>query len=289
MELKMKTTIFISVLFLYCFGILIYPQQVMQTRSVKPYYLSSGIYDGLNLKNPKEVLRRIISLPDVSWIRLKFNSANLGRNSYMEIKSVDDNSTQILNSVTLEQWNFTSAYFNGDSIIISLFVGPGDKNILFDVTELFVGEAINQTPNMGGDGPNGVEDLCGSDNRIRSYENAVGRIITEPYGYFGTGFILFNGRIATAGHVLRNISNTDYSVIEFNVPLSNADGGINHAAAIDQYTFKYNFIIDKHDNGEGDDWGIFYTNTNNGLGPKERQNSFFYIEQNNTFQTVRVT
>jgi hypothetical protein len=46
----MKIRIFISVLFLYCFGNLIYSQPVIQTRSIQKYYLSSGNYNGTDLK-----------------------------------------------------------------------------------------------------------------------------------------------------------------------------------------------------------------------------------------------
>jgi len=269
---------------------LIFSQQNTLSRSLKKYNLSSGSYDGSGLKNPTEVFKKTISFPEASWIRIKFRSVNLGKNSYIVIEAVEDSSKQILNSSEIEQWNYTSAYFNGDSLMISLFAGPGDQNTFFIIDELFIGKTVSQTLSKGSSTPNGILDVCGSDDRVLSNDKAVGRIITEPSGTYGTGFILFNGRIATAGHVLEPaISESELSIIEFNVPTSGPDGSIKHADAIDQYTFKRSYIIDKHTNGEGDDWAIFYTNTNNGLGAKERQNCFFYVEQNNSFQTIQVT
>jgi 5-formaminoimidazole-4-carboxamide-1-beta-D-ribofuranosyl 5'-monophosphate synthetase len=61
-----------------------------------------------------------------------------------------------------------------------------------------------------------VQDLCGTDNRIQSNNNAVCRINAQ--GYVGTGWILFDGRIVTAAHIAVHIDG--YSYVEFNIPYS---------------------------------------------------------------------
>jgi hypothetical protein len=286
----MKNVISLVLLFVLLLNELFYSQYLGINRNLEQYNFSSGIFNSLNYKIPTAVISKVITIEEVTSLRLKFSDLKLGKNSYILVEALEDNSIQKLDATTIEEWNNTSAYFNGNSIKISLFVGPGDNGIFFNTKEIIVGKSNqNNTPGAPS-GPTGIEDLCGNDDRMSSNNKAVGRIITEPSGLFGTGFILFNGRIATAGHVLSYISETgDLSIIEFNVPSSNSDGSIRHAAAIDQYTFKRSFIIEKHENGEGDDYAIFYTNNTGGLPPKARQNSFFYIEQNNSFETARVT
>ena len=84
------------------------------------YEINSGVFDGMNLEKPINLFSTIISHKDAIWLRVNFSSVKLGRNSYVLIKSLKDGLWQKLNSTTIEQWNFSSAYFNGNSIEISL-------------------------------------------------------------------------------------------------------------------------------------------------------------------------
>ena len=244
--------------------------QIMQNEV--EYNLASGVFDGTNLLIPTNLYSKIISYPDANSLRIKFNSVNLGRNSFIIVRSLQDDLWQKLNSESIEQWYNITAYLNGESLEISLFVGPGDHGIFFNISNLIVENEAIQT-----------DDLCGSDNRTPSNNKAIGRIVKSNYDPCGTGWILFDGRIASAGHVLSGQSNL---IIEFNVP----DYYPGHPGPNDQYSINHSSVI-KHNKETGDDWALMsvFPNSNTNLLPKEAQNAFFQVEQNTSTMTVRVT
>ena len=240
------------------------------------YNLTSGVYNGTNLLTPTNLYSAIVSYPDANSIRVKFNSVYLGRNSFIIVRSLRDNLWQKLNSESIEQWYNVTAYLNGDSLEITLFVGPGDQGIFFNIESIFVEKGAIQT-----------DDLCGNDNRIPSNNKAVGRIVKNNLDPWGTGWILFDGRIVSAGHVINGQSNL---IIEFNVPNYYPE----HPGPNDQYSINHNSAIihDDGNNSNGDDWALMsvFPNSNTNLLPKEAQNEFFQVEQNTTSNmTVRVT
>ena len=249
------------------------------------YSISSGVFDGTNLKEPTNLYSSVISQPDVNWIRVKFKTVNLGRNSYILISSLEDRFWQKLNSVSIEQWNFESAYFNGASLDISLFVGPGDKEVFFEIDTIVVSNNNSLYKSVLQ-----PEDLCGADNRVSSNHNAIGRIVTSNLDPWATGWILFDGRIVSTGHVVNGQSGL---IIEFNVPESYSDGNPKHPSPNDQYSINHNSVVYNDDGlySEGDDWAVMsvFPNSNTGLLPKEAQNAFFQVEQNTSLQSVRVT
>lgn len=266
------------------FNGIILSQQLREKISSKQYNLNLDKFSGVQLETPTEVYNGSISYSGANWIRLKFKEAFLGRNSYLIITSKKDGSWQKLNSASIEQWNFTSAYFNGDILDISLFVGPGDKEIFFSIDTIIVSENNSLSKNVLQ-----PENLCGSDNRVSSDHKAIGRIVTSNLDPWGTGWILYDGRIVTAGHVVSGLSTL---VIEFNVPNSTYQGSPQHPDPEDQYSLNLNQgSLNYHNNGEGDDWAVMsvYANSNTGLLPKEAQDAFFQVEQNNGAESIRVT
>lgn len=54
------------------------------------------------------------------WLRLMFPRIWLGKGSYLRIVSVLDGSVQAMEMHHVEQWNFTSACFNGNSVMIEI-------------------------------------------------------------------------------------------------------------------------------------------------------------------------
>jgi hypothetical protein len=123
---------------------------------------------------------------------------------------------------------------------------------------------------------NSPNDICGTDDRIFLGHNAVGRIWTggEP----ATGWILFDGRIVTAAHVLEG-DNSGY--IEFNVGYfsDGACDNIHHPSAEHQYNINFSSIVKSSNTTIGNDWAIFSVYPSAGKMPIERQNAFFYVEQ----------
>ncbi|MDP2208395.1 MAG: T9SS type A sorting domain-containing protein [Bacteroidota bacterium] len=221
---------------------------------IQSYVLSSGIHNGDNVKSNK-VFNTTVRIEDAQWLRIYFSQTNLTQNSYIELRSLLDNSTQRLNAKSIVEWKNTSAYFNGDAVEISLYAAPDDKDISFEINEIMVGEKEK-----------GFSDLyhCGiTDDRVPSNNPAVGRL-----RYSGTAWILENGRLVTAGHCL-----VGADVLEFNVLDSPPGGGITYSSAENQYALN----TDTYEINIAGDWGIFevYPNTETGLKPREKQNAKF--------------
>jgi hypothetical protein len=134
---------------------------------------------------------------------------------------------------------------------------------------------------------NGIETLCGTDNRVASSYKAVGRIYTEPGGEVGTGWILSDGRIVTAAHVLYAINS---AYIEFNVPPSPDCSTLGRPPLTDRYVINLNSIVKPSSYNVGNDWAIFKVNPNaiTGLTPIEAQNAYYFVEQTTTPGNIQV-
>ena len=215
----------------------------------------------------------MIFVPEAQWLRINFNSARLGDASYIELTSLLDGGTQILDANTIQHWNYRSAYFNGDAVEIKVFAGAGDKNVFVDIREVTVGE----WPGFR------AKSICGSaDNRTSSNDSRVGRIV--PVGC--TGWIVDNGKHVTAGHCIGSSADT----LQFNVPTSNPDRTLNHPGPEDQYPIISSTWVYR-DRGVGDDWGVFSVqdNSNTGLQPIDAQNASFTVAQDLGPNTIRIT
>ena len=204
-----------------------------------------------------------------------FSDANLGENSYMIITSLYDNLWQKLDAVSIRQWNFFSAFFNGSVVEIKLFVDPMDKQVFFKTDEVMVGEWVNNTP---------PESICGStDDRIASDQPATGRLVSIGC----TAWIIPNGKFVTAGHCLDATSGT---VVEFQVPMSLPNGTIQHPSPEDQYSVDVTSKIFVN-GGVGNDWGVFevFPNSITGLMPKEAQGAYWPLAQDLGPDSIRIT
>ena len=101
----------------------------MPTQNV-PYEFDSGWHQ--NEGTAPEV---IISFPVVhngaTWLRLYFEetqlsgNANDGSGSLLRITALRDGSIQELSSRHLDQWQNSSAYFNGDTVLVEVVAQPG--------------------------------------------------------------------------------------------------------------------------------------------------------------------
>lgn len=148
------------------------------------------------------------------------------------------------------------------------------------VKELF---AQKQQPT----GIESVQDLCGSDDRVPYNHAAVGRINIEPHDIPATGWILFDGRIVTAAHVVDGAGSKSY--IEFNIPSSTCNS-LGHPSAEHKYFINLDSIERPQSYSVGNDWAIFSVSPNSttGLMPLEAQNAFFYVEQTTTPGSLQV-
>jgi hypothetical protein len=223
--------------------------------NVVSYSSQSGVLAN-GAATEREVYSQIINGGDVPWIRLGFGAVQLSPGSRLRITSLLDGATQTLNATQLAQWQYTSAYFNGAVVRLTLIAGGGTRQNSVEVNRLIVGEWAA-----------GTESQCGpTDDRVASSEPARARLLN-----IGCTASIYNTEscFITAGHCMS--SPGDVNVVEFNVPPSQANGTIVHPAPSDQYvpTNERQFV----DGGIGNDWGLFKVspNTQTGLMPFEAQ------------------
>ncbi|MFK7848540.1 MAG: PKD domain-containing protein [Rhodothermales bacterium] len=247
-------------------------------KHMQPYTMSSGIQqaEGTTVRRAFSEVVRVSNAP---WLRLMFNDANLGDASYLVLTSVADGASQRLDASGLNQWENTSAYFNGDAVRVELHVAPGDEDVYVSVNEVMVGDfgaPVSSTP----------LSQCGPvDDRIASTDPAVGRILDIGC----TGWIITNGKYVTAGHCL-DASASFLDVLQFNVPISLSDGTLQHPGPEDQYVIDTSSTLFVN-GGVGDDWGTFevFNNSETGLQPIDAQGAAYSVVQDLGPATIRIT
>jgi len=189
---------------------------------------------------------------------------------------VYDGLWQKLNSVSLEQWNNFSAFFNGSAVEIKLFLAPSDRQVFIHIDEIVVGEWAQGDPSFS---------ICGStDDRQLSNQQATGRLLSPGC----TGWIIPNGKIVSAGHCLT--SATGSTVLQFNVPPSLPNGTVQHPGPEDQYSVNVSTRVFVN-GGVGNDWGVIeaYPNSVTNLLPIQAQGTYWPLAQNLGPDSIRIT
>jgi hypothetical protein len=194
------------------------------------------------------------------WLWLDLTGTRLGVGSYLTILAEEDAAYQVLDRFSLAEWYDRSAYFNGDTVVVQLWIAAQDTGS--ELSLMHAGAGI--------DTPRNVQFLlCGADNRVPSSDNRVGRISGC------TGWRITNGAMLTAGHC-----GPVSGVMEFNVPASDPNGTANMALPEDQYPIIPGSEISEN-LGLGDDWSLFRVNrnSNTGLRPHEAYGLPFRVTQ----------
>ena len=244
-----------------------YAQPEVAPRYLASYALDSGIHNGSGTEVVL-VFHETIEISGVPWMRLHFSDYNLGNRSYITLTSQKDGSQQILDAEKLEQWQKSSALFNGDAVDIELYLDPEDSDIYVLMEYVTAGIWMEDMPIS--------KSLCdGDDDRVASSDSRIGRLLAGGC----TGFLISNGAVLTAGHCTDFDPDKDgpllpdgvldlNGVIEFNIPASHPDGTVNMALADDQYAIDTGNVTWNYDGsgqGLGKDWSVFaiFPNTNN--------------------------
>ncbi|MCC6661748.1 MAG: hypothetical protein IT437_12780 [Phycisphaerales bacterium] len=235
----------------------------LPTRNVV-YQLDSGVLANTGAGGAAPVFFRQIRVAGAPWLRLNFDQVvlsgdpNAGTGSYIQITSVKDGQVQQLDARQLEDWSSSSAYFNGDTVIVEVYAYAGTGTNRVTMSHVLAGIE-------GGFGP--AESICGVDDRVSSSDDRQGRIL--PVGC--TGWLISNGscanRFLTAGHCM-SAGGTGL-VVEFNVPLSSSTGALNHPPVADQFPVIPASIQSTGNAGIGVDAAQFFTAANN-LGEHAR-------------------
>lgn len=227
--------------------------------------IDSGPVSGTNGQDYVVVYDTIVTVPGAAWLRLQFGDVQLagqparGNGSFLRITSLLDGAQQRLNAEHVRQWQNTSAYFNGDSVLVELLARPGLGPNRMVIDGAFVAS--------GG----GSRTICGpDDDRVLSSDPRVARA-----GGGGCTYWLINDlqhSLLSAGHCMGL-----GKVAEFNVPLSNPDGSTVHASPDDQYVVANSSLQMSFPTAPGNDWAYFacYPNSNTGMTPYEAQGDAF--------------
>ncbi len=219
---------------------------------------------------PAVVFSTIVERTGADWIRLKFDRVTLsgvpatGDGSFLRITSMKDGAQQELNAQHLAAWNNTSAYFNGDVLVLELVAYPGTGANALTMSEIWAGIP-------------GVQDsICGpTDDRVLSSDPRTGRLM--PIGC--TAWLINDPQkcFITAGHCIS--TSTSNAVVQFNVPLSNANGSVNNPPPQHQYPAHQPSIQSTGSGGTGNDAAYFGTvvNTTTGLTAFQAQGQAFVL------------
>ncbi len=243
-----------------------------------------------------------VSYSGTSSIRLYFDEVELGSNSYLLLEG-SDGAEQKLNAEALKNWSNSSAYFNGQTVKVSLYQAAGEEAVV-KLKELKVSEAIQGKETHGVAQARNITNPANPSSNANGGEinleeipwaKAVGRF-TNGNNSLGTGWIAPNGAIVTSDFTYyeriweNEWADRDdgYDVIEFNVPNSNNDGSVNHPAPEDQYPINTTAIYRESEASPfkgkgyaGADVAILEPLKNStGLLPGERQQQYLRILPN---------
>ena len=232
-----------------------------------PVWVASGNHDNLS---PLEgvVWSDFVSAPaGTPWVRLYFHSVSLAEGSYLRLVSLRDGDVMTMRQEHMAQWNYSSAYFNGDSVLVQLVAGPNTTGNHVEVNRVVAGVAAPQIV---------PESICGStDDRVLSTDARCGRM--DPIGCSAwiidrptTG----NDRVhLSAGHCFAT-----GQILEFGVPASGADCSLFHPPVSKQFAID-SASSQSVNNGVGDDYWVFrcFPNPTTGRTTFQEQGASFTL------------
>jgi len=249
-------------------------QQQVRSVSIDSGQVAGPALDMAKANQPHAVFSEMIHIDDAAWMRLQFEEVSLagsmesGNASFLRITSLHDGAHQVLDAQSLAQWRMTSAYFNGDAVLLELLAYPtqdADQTNRVVINRVWMSDGDEAMP------PVPLSICDGVDERQLSDGPADARSL--PVGCTAW---LFNERhycLLTAGHCANN---TD--VVEFNVPLQANNGGWIFSHPDDQYAVDPDSKqISSGGGGCTNDWSYFgvFPNSNTGLTPLQAQGSSY--------------
>ena len=147
---------------------------------------------------PQVVWSTVVTVGGASWLRLEYDYVLLSGSpdrgsdgSFLRLTSMRDGSVQTQHRKHVGEWEDTSAYFNGDSVMVELLAQPGTGNNRFVLKAAVAGPQV----------PVEEDDICGAaDNRVLSSDPRIGRLVSGN-GYC-TAFLIndCNKCFLSAGH-----------------------------------------------------------------------------------------
>ncbi len=260
---------------------------VSAVQAEEPHRYVEVDVDSGNVRNPggerAVTFSASVRVEGAPWLRLFFSRADLGQaagradGTVLRITALEDGAVQHHTAATLAQWQRSSAFFNGDEVLVELIADPEAEPSRVRITEVMAGEPAT-----------GQRTICGAtDDRVLSSDDRAARV--APVNCSVWLIDDAEGCFLTAGHCVGG----SLSVVEFNVPLSDPDGTINHPPPIDQYAVDP-ASLQSTNGGVGDDWAYFgaFPNSQTQLTPVEVQGTTYVlgtVPPAPSGETIRIT
>jgi len=217
------------------------------------------------------VASAVLDAPGAPWLRLDFDLVQLagdalaGTGARLRVTSVLDGAVQELDAIRVQQWRLTSAYFNGDAVLVEIVAPPFAGPSRVALSRLTAGVLPP---------PQDSVSICfTTDDRILSSDPRAARLV--PVGC--TGWIIDDCRkcLLTAGHCATD----GLQVAEFNVPPSTTSGNLQHPPPEHQYAVDPSSLQTSGNGGVGNDWTYFglFANATSGLTPAQAQGSTYAL------------
>ena len=227
-----------------------------QMAPISDYFVRSYISSGPQINTtakPDVLFSHAVRMHDASSFQISFGRTSLPEGTKLRMTSYFDGATQHLTASGLRQWNNKSAWFNGSHVLVELIAEPNSTAAHVTIEGVMMIEQF-----MDED-----RSICGStDDRALSYENRDARAL--PIGCSAWIIDDPNHTLLTAGHCTDG-GIGDVAVIEFNVPLSDANGNLQHPGPEDQYASDVESLQSNYAT-IGNDWAYFgcFPNTETG-------------------------
>ena len=210
-----------------------------------------------NARRREDVIASFAVVADgVPWMRLTFAQVTLAEGARLRIVGHADGAVQELDAAELARWRRRSAYFNGDALQVEV-VAPA-RSGRCRVRLRGVSAGVIHPP---------LATQCGTtDDRTLSNDPRVARVMPSAC----TAWLVddCNHCLLTAGHCFDTPGEND--TVQFNVPLSSANGTLQHPPPQDQYPIdpaSRQFA----NGGPGNDWAYFGAFPNAITGKKAAQ------------------
>ena len=210
---------------------------------LQDYHLDSGVQNNPAIR-AQTVFIDVVAIQDAAWLRIYFAEVDLEANSFIRITSLLDHEVQELDADGMAMWGNSSAYFNGNTLLVELVAAPGTTKNRFVIDQVAVELAVAL--------PTGTCGICGPDDRLPSDEDWSARLFPA-----GCSSSVWNTEscIVSAGHCMGG-----NMVIQFRVPNSNLNCSTNNPPVADQFPIT-SFLFTN--GGVGNDWAVMTSGTNN--------------------------
>ncbi|HTF91027.1 MAG TPA: hypothetical protein VK843_21610, partial [Planctomycetota bacterium] len=241
------------------------PLRAQQTLEAPPPSMELVFgHDSGPVANNTGLAQVVISFPvnvhNAPWMRLFFSRIELagdpdaGTGSILRLTSIYDAEVQELDARGVARWLSTSAYFNGDTVLVEVLAQPGTGANRIVLDRVTAGKPMQGTTDF----------ICAIDLRVPSFDGRGARLLppgcsTWMISDCATCFL-------SAGHCA-----TANMVVQFNVPPSQANGTLVNPPIEDQ--FPVDPISTRAQSlGVGVDWMYFGAMVNNlGETPMQHQ------------------